>query len=96
MKPLRFHPLAAFTAAIFVAATVANFLTLDWRRAPISYAIGSALLASPFAVLFVAHATIARTRRRHVYLAAGTALFIFPWYVISFAVRWLQAGWPGL
>jgi hypothetical protein len=50
MKPLRFHPLAVFTAAIFVAATVANFLTLDWRRAPISYAIGSALLASPFAV----------------------------------------------
>ncbi|KQV45982.1 hypothetical protein [Duganella sp. Root336D2] len=96
MQLHRFHPLAGITAIIFVTCTLANFLTLDWRSAPISNAIGSALLASPFAVLFIAHITMAKTWRRNAYLATGSILFIAPWNVISFAMRWFHGGWPGL
>ncbi|WP_090436997.1 hypothetical protein [Duganella sp. CF458] len=92
----RLHPLAAITAIIFIAGTLANFFTLDWRIAPISNAIGSALLAIPFAVLFVAHITVAKTWRRHAYLAVGSVLFIAPWCIVSFAMRWFRGGWAGL
>jgi K+ transporter len=92
----RFHPLAGITTVILVAGTLANFFTLDWQRAPFSYGIGSLLLASPFAVLLVAHVTIARTWRRNIYLAVGSVLFIVPWLFISFAMRWFQGGWAGI
>jgi hypothetical protein len=90
------HPSAGITVALFVAATLANFLTLDWRLAPLSYAIGSTLLASPFAVLFTGHLTIAKTWRRNVFLAVGSVLFVAPWLIVSFALRWFQPGWAGI
>jgi len=92
----RFHPLAGITVVILVGGTLANFFTLEWHVAPLSYAISSLLLASPFAVLLFAHVTIARTWRRNVYLAVGSVLFIVPWLFISFAMRWFQGGWAGI
>src|SRR5438067_2532406 len=96
MQLRRFHPLAGITVIILVAGTLGNFFTLDWQRAPLSDGIGSLLLASPFAVLLVAHVTIARTWRRNVYFAVGSILFIVPWLFISFAMRWFHGGWAGI
>lgn len=92
----RFNPFAGISAIILVGCALANFFTLDWQLAPLSYAVSSLFLASPFAVLLFAHATIARTWRRNVYLAVGSVLFIVPWMFISFAMRWFQGGWPGI
>ena len=92
----RFHSLAGITVIILIACTVANFFAMEWHRAPISYAVASVLLASPFAVLLWAHVTIAQTWRRNLYLAIGSVLFIVPWLFISFAMRWFQGGWYGI
>jgi len=91
-----FHPLGAVTATLVVACVWANFVPLEWRSAPFSYAISSLLLASPFLIFLAGHLTVARTWRRNAYLAVGSVLFVVPWLFISFAMRWFHGGWAGV
>jgi hypothetical protein len=92
----RIHPLTAVTALVFLVLLLGNFFTLDWQKATISSALGALILASPFVVFIEAHQNIARTWRRHAYLAAGSVLFIVPSTVLSFLLRWFQPGVIGL
>lgn len=89
------HPLAAVTALCFASATLANFLSTDWRGHALGYGIASLLLASPFAVLLAGHLTLARTWRRNAFFAAGNLLFGIAWFMASFVMRWFQPGWMG-
>jgi hypothetical protein len=95
MKMQRFHPAAPITALYLVGALAVNYFSLEHESRHATYLVAALLLASPFAVLLLAHLTLARTWKRNTFLAAGSVLFIVDWGIASFAMRWFQPGWAG-
>jgi hypothetical protein len=96
MRDRSYRPAFAFTALCFSLATAANFFTVNWWKNPIGYAMGSLILAGPFAVLLLGQARFARTWRRNAFLVLGNVIFAFLWFIASFAMRWFQPGLPGI
>jgi hypothetical protein len=96
MRLKRTDVLAVIPLCFFVGATLGNFVTLNWRNNPSSYAIASAVLASPFIVLFLGHLVLARTWRKHALLIMSNLVIAAAWYLASFLMRWFQPGWFGI
>jgi hypothetical protein len=80
----------------FIAAVAWNLTSVNWRSDPASYLLGSAMIASPFAVLAIAHLTIAKGWRSHAFLLSGNLLVAFAVLFVSFLMRWFQPGWSGI
>jgi hypothetical protein len=80
----------------FIAAVTWNLTSINWRSDPASYLLGSAMIASPFAVLAITHLTIAEGWRSHAFLLSGNVLIALAVWFVSFLMQWLQPGWSGL
>jgi hypothetical protein len=87
---------AGITATAFAAATLVPFFYVNWRGNPLSYGLGSLMLASPFAVLFAGHVFVCRTWRRNSFLVLGILPLGFAWSLAFVAMLYFQPGWYGL
>ncbi|MFC7518020.1 hypothetical protein ACFQUU_23705 [Herbaspirillum sp. GCM10030257] len=87
---------AIVPSLFFIAAVAWNLTSVSWRSDPVSYLLGGALIASPFAVLAIAHLTIAKRWRSHAFLLSGNVFVAFAVWLASFLMRWFQSGWSGI
>lgn len=88
--------LAIIPTLFFITAVALNLVSVNWRSDPASYLSGSAMLASPFAVLAVAHLAIANNWRSHAFLLSGNLVVAFAVLFASFLMQWFQPGWAGI
>lgn len=92
MRSHRPHPLAAFTALVFVAAVTLPYLQYGFfRSAPL--ALSRLLLASPFLILFVGQLQRGVTWRHHLTLICLNFPLLIGW-IFAQTLMWFFA--PGL
>jgi hypothetical protein len=88
--------LASVPTLFFIAAVALNLITVNWRSDPTLYLFGSTMIASPFAVLAIAHLTVANSWRSHTFLLSGNLVIALAVMVVSFLMQWFQPGWIGI
>ena len=96
IAPYEIEDICLCSCAVFHRSSAANFVTVHWRSNPTAHLLGSAMLASPFAVLAIAHFAVANGWRSHAFLLSGNLLLTFFVLVASFLMRWFQPGWAGI
>lgn len=93
---MKFKMFAIVPMLFFIAAIVWNLTSVNWRSDPASYLLGSTMIVSPFAVLAIAHLSIAKGWRSHAFLLAGNVVISLAVWFASFLMQWFQSGWLGI
>lgn len=88
-------PWAVLPVAAFSLANGAVIYLVIAKGAPAVNILASLILASPFGVLTLGHAYLARTWRRNVFLAVGSFAFSAMFAVELFVMAWFKPGFPG-